>query len=158
MVWSRTVSSQIVEITSTVRDQTKHVNTTVDDVVGKTNAQLAKVDEMVSAVIGSIAHAGATVQSGVSKPVRKVNGLLQGLKVGVETLFRSESRRSPATYRNEPSPRPDVRVAPRANPAEPEVAEFRRAPTTVVPTEELVEQPVEEDQAIHPPPTTSSSP
>ena len=87
----KTISGQVVEISTAVRDQTLHVNATVDTVVDKTNAQVGKVDEMVSAVLGGIANAGSVVQSGVLKPVRKVGGVLQGLRVGVETFFRSET-------------------------------------------------------------------
>jgi hypothetical protein len=87
----KTISSHVVEISTAVRDQTLHVNATVDTVVDKTNVQVGKVDEMVSAVLGGIANAGAVVQSGVLRPVRKVGGVLQGLRVGVETFFRSET-------------------------------------------------------------------
>jgi hypothetical protein len=87
----KTISGQVVEISTAVRDQTLHVNATVDTVVDKTNAQVGKVDEMVSAVLGGIANAGSVVQSGVLKPVRKVGGVLQGLRVGVETFFRSDT-------------------------------------------------------------------
>jgi hypothetical protein len=88
----KTVSGQIVEITTAVRDQTLHVNATVETVVDKTNVQVGKVDEMVSAVLGGIAHAGAVVQSGVLRPMRKAGGVLQGLRVGVETFFGNEGR------------------------------------------------------------------
>ncbi len=85
----RTISSHLVEISTTLRDQTQHVNSTVGDVVDKTRAQASKVDEMVSAVLGGISHAGSTVSSGVAKPVRKVSSILHGLRVGLDTLFES---------------------------------------------------------------------
>lgn len=126
----RTVSSQVVEISSAVRDQTMHVNTTVDEVVDKTNAQVAKVDEMVSAVIGTLAHAGEAVHSGVSRPARKVSSLLHGVRVGVETLFRSSPVRNGAT---DPYPRP------------------------VVAHDQAHDDLTGSDQTIQPPPTTSSA-
>ena len=95
----RTVTSQVVEITTAVRDQTIHVNETVDEVVDKTHAQVDKVDEMVSAVLGGIANAGAVVQSGVIRPVRKLGGILQGVRVGVETFFSNgNASHPPAAY------------------------------------------------------------
>jgi uncharacterized protein YoxC len=87
----RTIASQVVEISTAVRDQTIHVNETVDEVVNKTQAQADKVDEMVSAVLGGLSNAGSAVQAGVLKPARKVGGILQGLRVGVETFFRTET-------------------------------------------------------------------
>ncbi len=92
----KTISGHLVEISTTVRDQTKHVNTTVDDVVGKTRAQAGKVDEMVSAVLDGLTHAGSTVSAGVAKPVRKVSSILHGIRVGLDTLFENR----PAAHRN----------------------------------------------------------
>jgi hypothetical protein len=83
----KTVSGNVVDITSAVREQTQHVNTTVEDVVDRTRAQAVKVDDMVSAVLGSISHAGAAVQSGVGKPVRKAGSLIHALRVGLGVLF-----------------------------------------------------------------------
>ncbi len=94
----KTISGHLVEISTTVRDQAKQVNTTVDDVVGKTRAQAGKVDEMVSAVLDGISHAGTTVSAGVAKPVRKVSSVLHGIRVGLDTLF--ETRPAPRTRQN----------------------------------------------------------
>ncbi len=124
----KTISSHLVEISETVRDQTKHVNSTVDEVVGKTRAQASKVDEMVSAVLGGISHAGTTVSAGVAKPVRKVSSILHGIRVGLDTLF--ETKPAGATRSNG---------------------------STHVSTEEIVTRGGVSTQAIHPPPTTSSS-
>ncbi len=76
----KTVSSHVVDISGTIRDQTKHVNTTVDEVVDKTRVQAEKVDDMVSAVLGSLVHAGTTVQAGVSKPLEKAGNVLRGVR------------------------------------------------------------------------------
>lgn len=83
----RTISANLVEISNTVKHQTQHVNSTVDDVVDKTRHQAERVDEMVSAILNGVTHAGETIQAGVSKPVRQVNGLVQGVRVAVETFF-----------------------------------------------------------------------
>ena len=93
------ISGHLVEISATVRDQTKHVNTTVDDVVDKTRAQANKVDEMVSAILEGLTHAGSTVSAGVSKPVRKVSSLLHGLRVGIDHLLTQKTRRNGSAYR-----------------------------------------------------------
>ena len=83
----RDISANLVEISNTLKDQTKHVNSTVEEVVDKTRHQADRVDEMVTAILNGVTHAGATIQAGVGKPVRQVNGLFQGLRVGFETLF-----------------------------------------------------------------------
>ena len=168
----RTISSHVVDITSAVREQTLHVNTTVDEVVDKTRAQANKVDDMVSAVLGSIAHAGSTVQSGVTRPVRKVGGLLHGIRVGVETLFNSETNRAAATATNhrtapvsasvpgsvsQAGAAPDGEATPISSrvPSPPETARsepFRTEVRTTVLDQDFSEP----AQTIQPPPTTRS--
>ena len=146
----RTISSQVVEITSAVRDQTLHVNTTVDEVVDKTRVQANKVDDMVSAVLGTIAHAGSTVQSGVTRPARKVGGVLHGIRVGLETLFKEETK-APPNVPGEPAA-----YAATSHTATPNQAagSYRTEVRTTV-LEDGEELP-NTDQAIQPPPTTSS--
>jgi methyl-accepting chemotaxis protein len=84
----KTITSNLVEISNTLKNQTQHVNSTVGEVVDKTRQQADRVDEMVTAVLDSVTHAGATIQAGVSKPVRQVSGILNGIRVGIETFLR----------------------------------------------------------------------
>jgi methyl-accepting chemotaxis protein len=86
----KVISANLVEVSTTLKDQTKHVNATVGDVVDKTRQQADRVDEMVSAILDGVSHAGATIQAGVSKPVRQVNGIFQGLRAGLESFFSKE--------------------------------------------------------------------
>jgi hypothetical protein len=94
----RVIAANLAEISTTLKDQTKHVNSTVGEVVDKTRTQAERVDEMVTAVLDGVTHASATIQTGVSKPVRKLNGILEGFRVAVETFVRSNSgpRSTPA--------------------------------------------------------------
>ena len=93
----RVITANLVEVSTTLRNQTEHVNSTVGDVVDKTRHQAERVDEMVSAVLDSVTHAGATIQSGVRKPVRQVNGVLNGIRAGLESLLSSNRRKNPPT-------------------------------------------------------------
>ena len=95
------ISTNLADISTTVRSQTQHVNTTVGDVVDRTRVQAARVDDIVSAVLNGVVHAGATIQSGVNKPVRQVNGIMNGLRVGFETFLNTKTRRT-ATYERTP--------------------------------------------------------
>ena len=162
----RTISSQVVEITSAVRDQTLHVNSTVDEVVDKTRAQAGKVDDMVSAVLGSIAHAGSTVQAGVTRPVRKVGGVLHGIRIGLETLFNLETNtgaKSATRAQAGAGARASGYTAEAAPAASVTEAPFRtEVKTTVLDNERLDTEREDEKvsvpaQTIQPPPTTSSS-
>ena len=138
----RAVTANVADITEAVREQTRHVNSSVEDVVDRTHAQARKVDDMVSAVLGSISHAGATVQSGVAKPVRKASGVVHGVRVGLETLFGGTARPERETHRETVNSTTGVR------------------PRSVVIADQLDEDleipAISEAQTIQPPPATSS--
>lgn len=104
----KTVSSHVVDITATVRDQTQHVNSTVDEVVDKTRVQAEKVDDMVSAILGSIVHAGTAVQEGVAKPVRQVNGVLNGFNAAINSLRNRRTAHTAAGSVRTPAGRHEV--------------------------------------------------
>jgi methyl-accepting chemotaxis protein len=95
----RVISANLVEISTTLKNQTTHVNSTVGEVVDKTRNQAERVDEMVTAVLNSMAHAGETIHAGVSKPVRQVNGVLNALRAGLESYF-AKSAPAPHRYTN----------------------------------------------------------
>jgi uncharacterized protein YoxC len=109
------ITANLVDISNTVRDQTRHVNTTVGEVVDKTRHQAERVDEMVSAILDGVTHAGVTIQAGVAKPVRQVNGIFQGLRAGFESFF-SKSKPSDKRYPNKRYPNGTVADEPPARP------------------------------------------
>ena len=88
----KVITANLVEISTTLKNQTNHVNSTVGDVVDKTRVQAERVDEMVSAILNGVSHAGATIQAGVSKPVRQVSGIFNGLRASLEALLRKQTR------------------------------------------------------------------
>ena len=81
------ISENLTKTSTTVREQVTHVNTTVDDVVDRSRAQVVRADEMVSAVLNSVVHATHTVHSGINAPVRQAQRVVNGLRVGLATLF-----------------------------------------------------------------------
>jgi methyl-accepting chemotaxis protein len=94
----RAITANAVEISATARDQAKHVNSTVDDVVEKTRGQAARVDEMVTAALTGVAHAASTLQEGVRKPARRVSSMVEELRHKVEDV-RSEVRSKVEEFR-----------------------------------------------------------
>ncbi len=115
------ITANLVEISTTLKDQTKHVNSTVGDVVEKTRHQADRVDEMVTAILDGVTHAGATIQAGVSKPVRQVNGIYQAARAAFEKLTSKRAAGSvpprgraaaspPSSYRESVVVASDIRV------------------------------------------------
>ena len=85
----RIISENVVSISNTVRHQVNHVDATVGEVVDKSKSQAARVDDMVSAVLDGVTHAGETIKTGVKIPVRQIVGLFAGIAAAYETLKRS---------------------------------------------------------------------
>lgn len=61
------------------------INRTVKDANKRTQAQVSRVDGMVSEVLHSAQNVSRTVQEGVRRPVQQIAGIVAGLKKGVET-------------------------------------------------------------------------
>jgi methyl-accepting chemotaxis protein len=90
----KTVTANLVDVTNTIRSQVKdisgtvsHANETAQDVVKKTEGQIARVDEMVTAVLDTVTTATENLQSMVMRPMRQVNGIYAGLKTGLNVLL-----------------------------------------------------------------------
>jgi uncharacterized membrane protein len=91
----KVASGNLVDVSHTLRQQANHVNDTVSVLLDKTNAQLSRVDEMISGTLNAVDHATRTIESAVSTPVRRVSGLLHGLKTGVEVFITKKKPAAP---------------------------------------------------------------
>lgn len=89
-------SEHLVDVTQRIREQSVHVSETVTDLLRKTETQAERVDEMVTGTLDSIAHATATWQRAVGGPLRQVNAVLNGLRVGF-SVFRGREPEAHAT-------------------------------------------------------------
>lgn len=87
----KVASSNLVDTSHTLRHQTEHINRTVEDLVEKTRHQADRVDDMVTGTLDGILRATSALQHGVSAPVRKVSGILAGVRAGIDSL-RSKER------------------------------------------------------------------
>jgi hypothetical protein len=80
------ISANLVEMSVMLRQETATIKGSVDDVLEKTRAQTARVDEMVSGTLDGISQASATIQHGVEVPLRHVYGIFNGLKAAFQTF------------------------------------------------------------------------
>ena len=78
------ITDNLVETSHVVRAKAEEFDGTFTDVNQKTRAQAARVDEMVSSVLDTTAGIASTIQKGVQIPVREFNGLMHGLKAGLD--------------------------------------------------------------------------
>jgi uncharacterized membrane protein len=83
----KTTTSNLAEMSEALRGQASHVNATVESLLDKTNAQINRVDDMVTATFNALGQASRAIDLAIGLPVRRVTGMLHGLKVGVDVLM-----------------------------------------------------------------------
>ncbi|MFT4112822.1 hypothetical protein [Silvibacterium sp.] len=88
-------TTNLVEVSHTLRHESNHVKATMDGVLTKTTAQAERVNEMLTAVLDSVEHATSVLQHSVATPVRRFSGIVAGIRAGLSTLKRKE--KSPVT-------------------------------------------------------------
>ena len=86
--------SNLAEVSHTLRHQADHVNETVEDLLDKTEAQISRVDAIVTGALDAVDHATQVMENAVSTPVRRVAGVINGIKTGVKVLVGLEKHSS----------------------------------------------------------------
>jgi methyl-accepting chemotaxis protein len=82
----KAAADNVAAASETLRAQSHRINETLDDVLKKTEVQAERVDEMITGTLNAVADATAAIQRTVTAPVRQVNALLNGLRVGMDVL------------------------------------------------------------------------
>ena len=82
----KTVSANVVDMSGTLREKAVDVGNVVTDISSRTKHQSARIDTMVTGTLNSIGQATAAVEKGIQVPLRQVNGVLNGIRAGFETL------------------------------------------------------------------------
>ncbi len=86
----KVAASNLVEASHSLRYQADHVNSTVDELLNRTNVQIARVDEMTTAVLNTVAHATNVLQHAAAGPLRQISGVFMGVKAGFDVLRRKK--------------------------------------------------------------------
>jgi hypothetical protein len=97
----RTITQNLVETTTIVRDEAENLKGTVDDIVGRTREQAVRVDGMVTGTLNGMEHAATTIQHGIGVPMRKIAGIVAGIRAGVDVLRRKPAAGSASRYADE---------------------------------------------------------
>lgn len=75
-------------ISTTARDQAQKIDATLTAFTDRARLQGIRVDEMLTRTLDQVEHTSEKVQNSVLSPVKHLNGVLQGIGVGLETLFQ----------------------------------------------------------------------
>ena len=83
-------TSNLVTASNTLRTQAENINKTVADVADMAQAQVSRVDEIATAVLDGLTQATASIQHGITTPLKQVSGVLNGLRAGLNVLRKKE--------------------------------------------------------------------
>jgi phage-related protein len=102
----KVATGNLAAVSSTLRHQSNHVNETLESVLNKTNVQVNRVDEMITATFDALNQASKAIELAVALPARRVSSVVQGLRVGMEVLLGKKHRsreRAEAAREQEPT-------------------------------------------------------
>jgi hypothetical protein len=87
------MSTDAGEVVKSLHAQVDRLGEVVKDVSDRARAQVARIDGAVDVTVDQVQHATASVKDAVLRPVRQVDGIMQGIRaaVGVMAQGRRES-------------------------------------------------------------------
>ena len=91
------VVADIAATTNMVRGQMERIDATLNDVIDRARLQVIRADEVVGRTLDRVDEVSETVHHKVISPVRQLSGIVSGLTVGFDALFRRNRRRSDGT-------------------------------------------------------------
>jgi uncharacterized protein YoxC len=99
-----TLAENLVDTSNVVRNKVAEFDATLSDVNNKARVQAARLDGIVTTVLTGTAEVVNAVQAGIRVPVREFNGIVNGLKAGIDVLMGHSkgfgSGRTSTSYRN----------------------------------------------------------
>jgi hypothetical protein len=82
----KTITENLEATTTTLRAKTEQIGTVVGDVTSKAQVQANRVDGMVKVTLDQLTNAVHAIEHGIAVPVRQVNGIINGLRAGVDVM------------------------------------------------------------------------
>ncbi len=83
----RAITTNLAEISKTLRERTSDADGLVAKLVDKSRAQAIRTDRMVSDLVEKVETTSDAVQRGVWAPIREVPAIIKGMQAGLEFLF-----------------------------------------------------------------------
>jgi ABC-type transporter Mla subunit MlaD len=89
----QTITSNLAEISQTLRERSTQVDAVVEDLVDKSRLQIIRADQLMANLVNKVETTTDKVQESVLIPLNEVSAVIKGIQSGLEFLF---SRRRPA--------------------------------------------------------------
>jgi hypothetical protein len=80
------ITENLTATTATLRSKADQVGGLVDNVTERAQVQASRVDGMVKGTLDQLTNAVHAIEHGVAAPVRQVNGILNGLRAGMDVM------------------------------------------------------------------------
>jgi hypothetical protein len=80
------ITDNLTATTATLRSKADRVGGLVENVTERAELQASRVDGMVKVTLDQLTNAVHAIEHGVAVPVRQVNGILNGLRAGMDVM------------------------------------------------------------------------
>jgi len=80
------MTTDAAEVVKTMHAQVDRLSDVVKDVSDRARAQVARIDGAVDLTVDQVTHASASVKDAVLRPVRQVDGIMQGIRAAVSVM------------------------------------------------------------------------
>lgn len=88
------ISAETLAIAKTTRQQVERIGELIGDFNERAKSRIEQIDQTVDHTVQQVEHAGDAVRTAVLRPVREVNGLLNGVKAAVSAYAQGGRRHS----------------------------------------------------------------
>jgi hypothetical protein len=92
----KTITENLTATSTTLRAKAEQISNVVGDVTSKAHVQASRVDGMVKSTLDHLTLAVQALEHGVAAPVRQVNGIINGLRAGVDVM----RKKTPSNHLN----------------------------------------------------------
>lgn len=86
------VVENVSALSATAKAQAQQIDVAITAFISRARLQGIRVDEMVTRTLDRVETTSAKVQHTVVSPLRHLNGVLQGIGVGLEAFFEKQRR------------------------------------------------------------------
>jgi hypothetical protein len=86
----RTITDNLAAVSTTLRTKTDKVGGLVENVTDRAQAQATRVDGMVKGTLDGLTTAVHAIEHGIAMPVRQMNGIINGLRAGVDVMRKKD--------------------------------------------------------------------
>lgn len=91
----KVISANLVETTTTIKGQVEKMDAALTSITEKAQNQVDRAEQLVSNTINKVENTTTILQNAVLSPVHQVAGVINGLTVGVTSLFSKRRRQPP---------------------------------------------------------------